>query len=646
MTNAPDMKSILARVALSHVPPSIKMTLLDESSFREEYGFGIDPILLLNDGIVSVQRSHLFDAVRMILSGESVSEVTDSNGQKWKLENIGEEGQLPKLALIVSEQRLILPDLAALSPDRSTRLRFLNEAASDVNLPINARDAWGNVLSERALQDKEVDTFLDEFRDTPIEKARAIRSEIEEGKINISTLVPHSRRYFERLVGAYDGSASIRDYVGGSGRAILDQIVEWRPYDGFLFSLFLSSHSSITAAINIDQLSSEDLVRAFDFLEKNGDRISQLGAIEIGLRILPTRPDIEPGLIRLVKQICDDDVDGQASSFNLLSALFMFVDGELSRTRLLSTEPPFYRRLAALSQAALIHRQLLNVSVDIDQFGKWAFNNFAEQFYLQSLADMRLEPRWNPNLADAVQMKQEFFGRIIIAAKNHEKNIKNGELFDLVLTSKPGSILSLGDLLCPYLPGPLEGAEEPQNILPTEIAEMIEAHLSVKDVEPSAFIALVNSALIFRVGADQAALAARVLKQGNYRLVHLEDKSQLIAVLNGLATVTAVARSSTLANELRFLVRNYRRDAQYPLSIEEAIYICLVAAASHADMDDWREYIGDGITELAFSNFEGNEGQVLHSHLRCLCLAAPELWVSCGRADAALIAYNSSRRYV
>jgi hypothetical protein len=40
MTNAPDMKSILARVALSHVPPSIKMTLLDESSFREEYGFG------------------------------------------------------------------------------------------------------------------------------------------------------------------------------------------------------------------------------------------------------------------------------------------------------------------------------------------------------------------------------------------------------------------------------------------------------------------------------------------------------------------------------------------------------------------------------------------------------------------------------
>jgi hypothetical protein len=119
----------------------------------------------------------------MILSGESVSEVTDSNGQKWKLENIGEEGQLPKLALIVSEQRLILPDLAALSQNRSTRLRFLNEAASDVNLPINARDAWGNVLSERALQDKEVDTFLDEFRDTRSRKRELYVARLKKGKL-------------------------------------------------------------------------------------------------------------------------------------------------------------------------------------------------------------------------------------------------------------------------------------------------------------------------------------------------------------------------------------------------------------------------------------------------------------------------------
>ncbi len=71
--------------------------------------------------------------------------------------------------------------------------------------------------------------------------------------------------------------------------------------------------------------------------------------------------------------------------------------------------------------------------------------------------------------------------------------------------------------------------------------------------------------------------------------------------------------------------------------------LCLVAAASHADLNEWREFSGDWLTELAFGDLEGDDGEVLHSHLQCLCHAVPELWVSTGRADAALIAHNASR---
>ena len=643
MTNSAYLRAALVQAGLEFAPPLIRKTLLEDSGFREEYGFTVDAVLSFGDSGVSVQRYDLFDAVRKILSGASVNEVTDTDGQKWRLKNISGEGELPNLSLSRGEQRLILPDFAALSPDSTTRLRSFNKAASDVNLPRSVRDTWRNVLTERALEDDEVDAFHSEFRDTPIEKARSIRGEIVCRQSSISSLFPPSRKYFERLVGAYDGSASIRDYAASSARTLFDQLSAWRPYDGFLFCLFLSSHSSMTVKINVDQLGSEDLVRAFDFLDKHGDRTSQLGAIEVGLRILPWRPEIEPILIRLIEQIRDDDVDGQASGFKLLSALFLLVDGELSRTRLLSAAPPFYRRLAALSQAALIHRQLVNSAVDIDQFCEWAFSNRGEQYYLQSLADMRLEPRWNPDLAAASQMKADFFGRIMIAAKNYEQNIKDGELSDLVLATKSGSLNSLSDFFHPYLPGPLEGAEESQNILPTEIAETIETQLGAEEVGPSSFIALVNSALIFRVGADQAELAARALKLGSYRLANVEDRSQLLAILNGLATVAAVTRSRALANELRILVRRYRRDAQYALSIEEAMKICLVAAVSRADLNDWREFAGDWLTELAFSDLEDDDGKVLHSHLKCLCHAVPELWVFCGRADASLMAYNASR---
>ena len=640
MSNTPYVRAAMAQAALELVPSVIRNTLLEDREFREDYGFKSDAVLAFGDSGVSIQRSALFDAIREILSGVSERCVTDTDDREWIIKNEAESGDSPTLVISADERRLVLPDFTVLSPDSAIRLRSLDGAASDVNLPTRAQATWSNVLSERALDDEEIDQFHSEFRDTPVHVARSIRSEIEAGQSSITSLVPNSRRYYERLVGSYDGSKSIRDYAAGAGRQFIEQLFEWRPYDGFLLCLFLSSHSAMTAEITIDHLGSEDLVRAFDFLEKQGDRLSQLGAIEVGLRILPEMPEIEPYIIRLVEKVRDDNVEDSSKGLKLLSALFILVDGELSRTRLMSAEPPFYRRLASLSQAALIHRQLVTSGAD-DTFCEWAYSNRGEQYYMQTLADMRLEPRWNPDLSAASQMKADFFGRIMIAARNYEENIKNSALHDLILGAGPDNLQALSEFPYPYYPGPLEGAEDCPNTLPADLSKTIETQLTSEEVGPSSFIALVNSAMIFRVDTDQVELAAKALKLANYRLASLENKSQLLGILNGLATVAAAARSPALADELRILVRRYRRDAQYGFSIEEAMRICLVASASRDDLMNWREFAGDWLTELAFGEFEGDEGNVFHSHLRCLCHAVPELWVSCARADAALMAFNA-----
>jgi hypothetical protein len=638
----PDIRSILANAVLESAPPLIRKTLLEDQDFRREYSLEADAVLVLGNSGISFQRSDLFEAVRKFFSGTLVEKVTDTNGQIWELINTGEEGELPRPTLSRDNQNFTLPELVELSPDSSTRLQYLQEAAFDVNLPGRVTEFWRNILKDRALLDDEVDLFRCDFRETPIAKMRFIHDEIVSGQINFSTLVPPSRRYFERLVGAYDGSLSIRDYAAGNGRVFLDQLSQWQPYYGFLYSLLQSSHSLISAEITIDHLSDEELHSAFDFLIKHGDKLSQLGAIEVGLRVLPSRPDIEPFILDLAKQIRDDDVEGRMSSFKLLSSLFVFVDGELSRIRLFSTTPPFYRRLAALSQAALIQRVLINTSVDIDKFGISVLNSRADQYYMQSYADMRVEPRWNPDFASAQQIKADFFGRIMLAGKKYEQNITKSELSDLILGTQPGSLHSLIPFFFPYLPGPLEGVLDSQSSLPTEFAAIIEEQLESKEVGPSSFIALVNSALIFHIGTDLADIAAKVLKLGNYRLTKLENKDQLLSILNGLATVAAVSRSKVFADELRILVRRYRRDLEYALSIEETMRICLVASASCAELNEWREYVGDWLTELSLSDLKDDEGEFFLSHLRCLCHVVPELWVTCGRADSALVACNSS----
>ena len=165
MTNNPHVRSALAHAALELAPPLMRQTLLEKSEFRKEYGCRSDGVLAFDNAGVSIQRSKLFDAIRDIFSGAFEVEVTDINFQEWKLTNQSEKGELPTLAISRGEECLILPDFAALSPDSTIRLRPLDEVASDVNLPVSARDMWRNVLSERALDDDEVDEYQSDLRD-------------------------------------------------------------------------------------------------------------------------------------------------------------------------------------------------------------------------------------------------------------------------------------------------------------------------------------------------------------------------------------------------------------------------------------------------------------------------------------------------
>ncbi|WP_341364180.1 hypothetical protein P8T57_20730 [Thalassospira sp. SN3W] len=639
MANSSYARSSLALAAMEFVPPILRKTLLNQREFCEEYGLKTDAVIGFGDLGVSLPRSDLFDAIRNILSDGSERIVSDTDGQDWKVFVEGKDGEPSQILISNNDRRFKLPDFNALSPDSTIRLQSLQKESSDVNLPLAAKTAWQNVLMERSLEDDEVDTFHSEFRDTPVNAARSIHAEFQQVEGSAQFLVPSSRRYLTRLVGEYDGSASIYEYAVGAGRNFMEGLSKWRSYDGFLSSLFLSSHSTLTAEISVKNLDRRDISRALEFLINSGDRLSQLGAVEVGLRVLPDIPEIETLLVRLIEQIRDDDPQGSTSGFKLFSALFVFVDGALSERRLLSDVPPFYRRLASLAHAALIQREAVATSIEIDYFCEWAWSSYGERFYYQSLVDMRLEPRWKPDFAEASQIKADFLGRLMIAGKSNEKNIRSNELRALLLGADSGSIHSVVNFPRPYYPGPLEGQDASPVALPDDLAETVEARLKEDEVGPASFIALVNSVLIFRVDQSQAKLAAEALKAGEHRLARVEDHSQLFAILQGLATVAAVSRVHSLADGLRILVRQYRHDTQYTLSIDEALTICLVASASRDNLNDWVEYVGDWLADLAFENFQGTEGESLYSHLRCLCHSVPELWISCGRADAALKAY-------
>lgn len=632
------LRSELAKVALNLVPPMIRKSLIEQKEFCEEFQLQNNAILVFGNSEVTIPSASFFNAVRLLFADSSLEIKLNDRDEEECVMCLKIEGErLPVLSLSKGKKQLFLPGFAVLSTEKSVRLRLLDEVASDVNLPDDANERWRCILTKRPLEDDEVNEFFSDLRETPTSLSRVILSQIEQGRGSFPSLVPSSRRYYERLVGVYDGSNSIGSYASGDVQKLFSDNPEKCLNDSFIPSLLLSSHVALANNVKFEHLEDGVLVSIFEFLEKRGDRLSQLGAIEAGFRALSSNRVIEPLLMRIIKQMLDDESEGPASGFKLLSVLFVLVDGQLAQLRLLAAEPPFYRRLASLAQAALISSQLLSAGVEIDKFIEQIEGVSVMEFYFQSLVDMRLETRWVPELVSASQIKAYFLRRIMNAARTHEKNIKSMELRTLIFGKEPGNPFLPFENPSYWPPGPLEAGESAPEP-PSELLEIIEAQLAAGTAESSSFVPLVNSALVYHIQQTKAEHVANILRKAGDQLENIKAEKELFALLNGLATVAASTRSRRLADELRVLIRRYRHSTQR-IAAQEALRICLVVAASQRELDDWRRFVGEWFTELAFGHLEDGEGEELLSSLRCLCHLAPGLWLTCGRADAALKAY-------
>ncbi len=639
MNDEDQLRAAVAQAALNLAPPIVRQSLIEDADFMASHYLCLDAVISFGDSGVDFQRSIVFDAVRKLLGARKHIDVSDKDGRNWRLLKKTKEGTLPQLSMVRHKQRYQLPDFSPLAPDSETRLRGFTKSTTDAKMPKETFAMWCRILAKRALNDDEFTRYNDDLTETPRSVAEKLRAEILGGESDLLSLVPRSRRYYERLIGVYDGSATIQEYAAEAAKRHIESLIETDLYQGFLHSLLLSAHASVVAVIPIGGLDDETLLRAYVYLAERGDHLSQVGALELGFRVLPKRPVLAPVLEKLIVQIRDDDPNAAQSQFNLLSSVFILVDGDMSRRRIFATEPPFYRRLASLAQATLIVRQLAATDVSYDHFASWAFGSGAAQFYLQSFADMRLEPRWNPDYSAKEQMKADFIGRIILAAYTNQKNLYSPAFKAMLFGRGQDSLYAVCDPYQPFFPGALEGAEDATNSLPPEIEQFIEAQLGAPDVKPESFVALVNASMVFRLDRDHAEKAAAALKLGDYRLSHVKSKGELVTVLNGLAAVAAITRSAQLADDLRILVRRYLRDPEFSLSVEEAIRIGGVAAASRRETKEWRDYIGDFLTELSFGNLNRNDGEVLDTYLHCFCRAVPELWVNVGRARAAVKAF-------
>ena len=205
--NDPYVRSALALAALDITPPLIRQSLMADPEFRSDFGLVGSPVLEFSASGLSIQRSKFLDAVRRALSGAPVAEVVDTDGRKWQLAKGTQGITPPALTMKYGDQVLGLPDLNVLSPNKLARLRSLDDAASDLNLPCTDRHEWHGILSQRPLDDEEIDEFNRNILDTPVHVSRAILGEFAI-RIPAFPLSYHIPAIFRETGGSYTGSTS------------------------------------------------------------------------------------------------------------------------------------------------------------------------------------------------------------------------------------------------------------------------------------------------------------------------------------------------------------------------------------------------------------------------------------------------------
>lgn len=629
----------LAVSLLEVFPPGIRSAALDDKEFCDELGLTIDSTIRFDQAGVGFRRSAFFQAVREALTAREPSVIVfDLEGQEWRLGAGDEKG---RLLMNRGTQTIVPPDFSLLSSDVAQRLAWFEREAVKYKVNDDHITRWRRILTDRRVEDEEVTSLLDEFKQTPIYVEASIARDFEKFITDANKLIPKELRYYERLVGKCVVGLGLNEYFERVAFPNVRQAVQQEPAQGLKASFLLSAHQLGSRAIPLREISHSTVVEVYGWIVDAGDRVSQIGAIECALFHLDAFPELEPYIEKLITIILSDVPDDKDGRLLLLSNLIVMVDGELSRNGRCRDHPPYWRRLAAIAHAAVVERAILAAGKLPEGFLKWVEESWAGVHYLQSMADLRQEPRWLPEFISPDVLHAELISRVASAAHVNEGKIK-GEQLEHLLNGEDDSIRAKLAFPFSFLPGPLEGNIEPLHDVPHDIQARVQDSLQEKELTVESFVVLVNASLIFRVDPSLALAAAEGLRRTKYRLRQVQSSEEAFFLLVGLARIACVTRNIELAKEVATLLRVVRARNDMKLSLQNATRVALVAAAAHTDVQSWSQFVGHCMSEFSFQEVDADTALWLRESLRRLKDIQPELCTTLAVADASISSFLAS----
>lgn len=615
-------------------PELIRADVLEDEAFRKRYDLAFDAAITFKKINLSIKGSELYPAIRALYSkAEGSVSISTTDGASVSLST--DHADKSRVFLSVGDKRHEIPSFGMLAGDRGIRLSFFQDEIANQNLPSDVIAGWRQKLEQGPLGNEEIIDLQADLALVPQTLEAQIREEFQRPEGSISVIIPRSPRYYRALIGDRGEAANLEEYVAGNAKDHIKRLLDWDFKRGLAQCLLFCGSPRLSALVDISGRSPEDVRKFFAWLADRGDLFSQTAGVEIGIRAVLEYPDIEPYLVAMVEKIRDDRPSDKTGRLSLTTNVFVFADGELARVRIFADAPPFWRRMAAIAQASVIERVVIEHEAASEDWSELVQMR-AQQFFMQTLTDLRVEPRWLPDLLNPLQLRLEFLMRARIAGNECENRLPDGPLRSLLLGNEPNQLAAITSVPSAYASGPLEGGLASSQEFPADLLAELRKPNDEKVLEARVFASVVNFSLTFRFDTEIASHIAGLLRKVQYRLAFTQGDDISFTLIMGLAAIAASARHAELADEIRILTRVLARRGDLNASAESRMRIAMVSCASRLDKVEWCKAVGDSLLEIANGKLERQEAARLRSDLRVFCHAVPELWPYIAKVDAAL----------
>ncbi len=602
-------KEIALHQILKLFPQTLAQEIYLDTDYLRANEIHLDVDVSFNNHSADFSRSSLFDAARQAYTSTDLSScVKDHKGNEWNV-LILDDGST---VLLKSERGDFRVDsLWPLNSDTKKRLEVYKNLSIERSFNDDETSKWINVLNSASISDLDVFDVVNDLNNTPQFIAKRYFQDTSSNAIDIQCIVPQNIEYYERLIGRYVGAENINEYSVQELRIHFNS----RHFERNLRpALLLASHPSFSHSIS-NYISDENEFRSLVALGIH-DPISSICMIEIGInRFLPSCESLIEELITSLYS-----AKGVAAITNL-SALALYIDGELSRLKILNDKPPFYRRLASFTQASLLLKEGLELDLDPAELEAWANDQRGMLFYCQTFLDLRKEPRWLPGYVISDQLKNEYLGRVFNAC-----NAQPSSSFCVSILDR----LSKENLINvnAFLSGPLEG-----NINPISPPNLISSELEKKlsEGDSNSFAALSFTARFWNIDEKHTEKAVELLQKAKHQLNSSDDKDSISNVLTGLSLVASAGRNQNLAKSVLVLTRTYRAYLNVNSDPRHIMAIGMIAGAAHTELSEWATFIGSWFNELVYLPLEPLAISNLKAMLEQLCILEPFLYYTCGK---------------